>query len=423
MKFHKPRGTRDILPNEMEARRKLENCIRNTFESYGYREVSTPTFEFLDLITAKSGQEIRERLYDFKDKSGREFALRPELTAPTMRLYVDKLQVEPKPVRLYYLGNCFRYDRPQSGRYREFRQAGIELIGSPYPNAEGEVIAVAIDVLQTIDLDFDIHIGHIGILRAILNEFGVENKEHNAIMNAIDKGEEVEKFLENIDLNDENKQRLLSLINLKGPKDGVIKSARNLLNGLKSATTELDKFEEFINVLKGYNIKSFIINLGIARGLDYYTGMVFEIYSKKLGAEKQICGGGTYTLTNIVGGIKTPTIGFAFGFDRIDIALKNEKKFLIPEYKAKCLVVATGDHLLNTAINVSQMLRKNNLCELEIMKKKLKRALNYANQKGFTHVAIVGDDELEQKCISLRNMVSGIQEKIKIEELSDLELK
>lgn len=422
MRFERPRGTRDFLPQEMEERRYLEAGMREVFEGYGYREIATPTFESLALITAKSGEEIRERLYHFKDKSGRELALRPELTAPAMRLYVNQLQFEPKCVRLYYLGNCFRYERPQSGRYREFWQAGIELIGSPYPEAEGEVIAVALDALRKIGLNFELHIGHIGILRQILKESGVVGEEQNAVMSAIDKGEGLEELLDDLGLIGEDRKRLRDILGLTGSKEEVIERARSLLGGLEEATQELSKLEELLRVLEGYQISRFVLNLGIARGLDYYSGMVFEIYAPRLGAEKQICGGGSYTLTKTFGGKEVPTVGFAFGFDRVYLALKKERPGFMPSSGARCLVVATGEHLLNDAVKVSRMLRNNNPCELELTRKKLKKALSYADQRGFTHVAIVGDEELKMGCVTLRNMASGEQRKIKLGELADLKL-
>ena len=196
--FTRPRGTRDFLPEEMKKRRKVENIIRKVFESYGYEEIMTPTFEHIELITAKSGEEIRRSIYNFRDKGNRELALRPELTAPVMRVYANELQFKPKPIRLYYIANCFRYERPQAGRFREFWQAGVELIGSSSPMAVAEIIALADDVLKKLGLkDYEINIGHIGILRKILSE--VDEKKQNLILHYVDKGElgVVEDMLKN----------------------------------------------------------------------------------------------------------------------------------------------------------------------------------------------------------------------------------
>ena len=139
--FKIPRGTRDFSPKEMEKRRYVEECMRSTFETFGYREIQTPMFESLELFTAKSGNAVIDEIYSFSDKGGRNLALRPELTAPVIRFYVDKLQMEPKPLKLFYFGNCFRYDRPQKGRYREFKQAGCELIGADTPIAYAEPVS------------------------------------------------------------------------------------------------------------------------------------------------------------------------------------------------------------------------------------------------------------------------------------------
>ena len=146
--FKLPRGTRDFTSEEMQKRRYIEEVIRKTFDTFGYQEVQTPTFETLELFTAKSGESIVEELYSFTDKGGRNLTLRPELTAPVMRLYVDKLQMEPKPLKLYYFGSCYRYDRPQKGRYREFKQAGCEIIGTSTPEAYAELIALAYKILE-----------------------------------------------------------------------------------------------------------------------------------------------------------------------------------------------------------------------------------------------------------------------------------
>ena len=147
-----PRGTRDFNPEEMEKRRYVEEKIRSTFQKFGYKEIQTPTFENLELFTAKSGGAIIDELYSFKDKGDRNLALRPELTAPVIRFYVEKLQMVPKPLLLFYFGNCYRFDRPHKGRYREFKQAGCEIIGTDTPEATAELIAMGYTILKNIGL-------------------------------------------------------------------------------------------------------------------------------------------------------------------------------------------------------------------------------------------------------------------------------
>jgi len=168
MELQKPRGTRDFLFDDMKKRKLVENTMRRVFETYGYQEIKTPIFEDLSLFTLKSGEGIIEEIYNFQDKGGRDLALRPELTAPVARLYLNNLQKAPRPIKMYYFGSCFRYERPQAGRFRQFWQLGCELIGGKSPDSEAEIIAMAAQCLGELELeDYQIHLGNLGILRGI----------------------------------------------------------------------------------------------------------------------------------------------------------------------------------------------------------------------------------------------------------------
>ncbi len=424
-KFSRPRGTRDFLPEEMLQRRRCEAIKRSVFERFGYREVATPTFEHLELITAKSGEDIVEHLFDFKDKSGRELALRPELTAPVMRFYIAELSRAAKPTKLYYFGNCFRYERPQSGRYREFWQAGVELMGSPNPEAEAEVIAVAVEALKALGLrDFELNIGSVAVLRGILAESGVSDEQQSKIMHAIDKKEEglLNQLLAESKIQDESKSTLLKVLGLTGEKEKVLKQAKELLAGREKIAQEIERFEAVLRAAENFGVLDYKLNLGIARGLDYYSGVVFEIYAHRLGAQKQICGGGSYSLTEVFGGMPEPACGFAFGFDRVMLALEQEKINLVANEIIKILVVPVGEALIGEAIKASNALRKKYHCEVELMRRKLNKALAYANAEHFSHVVIVGEDELTRGCVLLRDMASGEQKEIKLGELGELRL-
>ena len=170
MKINRPRGTRDFTPEEAKRRRYIENKMRTIAETWGYDEIKTPTFEHTELFTLKSGDAILEELYAFRDKGGRDIALRPELTAPVLRMYVNEMSVSPKPLRLYYFENCFRYERPQKGRFREFWQFGVELIGSDRCEAEAEAIALADRLVSEIGIASDLHIGSLGVVRGLLQD-------------------------------------------------------------------------------------------------------------------------------------------------------------------------------------------------------------------------------------------------------------
>jgi len=183
-----PRGTRDFTSEEMQKRRYVEEVMRKTFETFGYKQVQTPTFETLELFTAKSGDTIIEELYSFADIGGRDLALRPELTAPVIRFYVEKLQMEPKPLKLYYFGNCYRYDRPQKGRYREFKQAGCEIIGTDTAEANAELIAMAYKVLENAGVKkLVLNIGNLNILSSLFSQFKLTKDQQKYLIPLIDK--------------------------------------------------------------------------------------------------------------------------------------------------------------------------------------------------------------------------------------------
>ncbi len=391
----KPRGTRDFTPDEMNKRRWLEAKMREVFERYGYEEISTPTIEHLELFTLKSGEEIIEETYSFEDKAGRKLALRPELTAPVMRFYVEKLQMQPKPLKFYYFGNCFRYDRPQKGRYREFWQFGCELIGSDKPEAIAELISLAYNVLKEAGLrNIILRIGNLDILRKFLDSIGANNEK---IMRLIDKKdfEELRKKIENF-------KEFEEFIKIKD------------LN--KIEYEEAERMQQIIEFLKELSIP-YNIDLSIARGLEYYRGIVFEIDAPKLGAEKQICGGGEYSLVPLLGGKSTPTSGFAIGFDRVLLALEMEG-FKIKR-KEKPVYVAYMQNMIKEAIKITKMLRQIGIkAEMDLMRRNISKSLDYANRKGIKKVIIVAPDEWKRGKVLIKDMEKGKQKEININELS-----
>jgi len=409
-----PRGTRDILPAEMEQRRKVEAKLRSIFERFGYREVQTPTFEHLELISAKSGEEIAEHLYAFEDKKGRRLALRPELSAPTIRLYVNSLRTRPKPRKLYYFENCFRYERPQKGRYREFWQAGVELIGSARPEAEAEVVALAERCLKELGLTrYTLSIGHLGLVRSLLEMHGVGEGMQNHILSLLDKGER--QGIEELNIPARAKSQLQRIIQLKGSWKGVKGEVEELLAGC--AGDLIEGFESFLEKLQLFGVERYRIDLGIARGLDYYTGMVFEIHAEGLGAQDQICGGGTYSLVKLLGGGDTPSCGFAFGFDRLMLALESQGALPGARVIPRVLVVPETWKGLNRAIKITSLLRKEVSCDLEIMGRKLSKSLAYADAESIPYVLIVPDEKGDG--VILRDMASGEQKVLSPEEVAD----
>lgn len=424
MKLTRPRGTRDFLPDEMGKRRYVERTVRELFGTYGYREVETPVFEHLELFATKSGEQVVQQMYTFKDKGGRDLVLRPELTAPIIRMYIENFQKAPKPLKFYYVGPCFRYEEPQMGRWRQFYHIGVELIGSDEPEADAEVIALASKAIERIGLkNFEVHVGHLGVLRGILQEANVEEANQDKVMSLIDKGdvEGLKAHLEGLKLKPEDQKLLLKLIELCGQPGEVLNKAKQLLKNKTRALKALALFEQILEKLEIFDLKNYFVNLGIARGLEYYTGMVFEIYASGLGAQSQICGGGSYRLAELFGGETVGSTGFALGFDRIMEAVKIQNVTLPEDVRVKALIAPVAEEVRSEAIKIAQRLRESNIAvDLDLMRRKLSKILDYANAIKIPNVIIVGPKEIKQNKIVLRNMKTGSQEEVEINKIIEI---
>lgn len=423
MEFTRPRGTRDFLFDEMRARKKAEKTLREVFENYAYQEINTPLFEDLKLFTTKSGEEIVDQLYNFKDKSDREITLRPEITAPVARLYLNELQKTAKPIKLYYYGSCFRYERPQKGRFRQFWQFGCELIGGKSPESEAEVISMCNTSLERLGIrSAEIHINHLGIIRGLFKHFNVSVEKQREIMVIIDKGDKdlLEESLvgTNPVLNiSELNEILFKLIDLLGTKD-IIKDIKDLVEPYEECDTSIEELEDLITTLNSFNLSNYKLNLSVARGLDYYTGIVFEVYIPELGAQKQVCGGGTYSLIKIFGGEEVVSTGFAFGFDRLMNAIEELNDEVEEDSIIDVYVAAINDDLRQTGFEIAQKLREANIkTEVDLSRKKFKKLLNYADKLNVKKVVLVGKKDLENNQVTVKDMESGNQELVPVNEI------
>lgn len=426
MEFTRPRGTRDFLFTEMRERKEAESTLRNVFENYGFQEIKTPLFEELKLFTTKSGEEIVDQLYNFKDKSDRELALRPELTAPVARLYLNELQkTTAKPIKLYYYGSCFRYERPQKGRFRQFWQFGCELIGAKSPEGEAEVISMCNESLESLGITpADININHLGIIRGLFAHFNIDTKTQREIMVIIDKGDK-ELLRESlvgdnpvID-NEELNNVLLNLIDMVGGKE-ILPDIEKLVKPYDEPQESLAELEELVKTLDSFGVDNYTLNLGVARGLDYYTGIVFEVYIPELGAQKQVCGGGTYSLIKVFGGEEIESTGFAFGFDRLMNAIEelNGEKELKPYLDV--FVAPINDETRQKSFEITQTLRKNGIAtDVDLNRKKFKKLMNHANNINVGKVVIVGKKDLDEGKVTVKDMNSGEQELVSLDSLVD----
>lgn len=432
-KFERPRGTRDFRPEDMEERRWLESTFRDAFRRHGYREIQTPIFEHTDLFRAKSGANVVNEIYTFLDKAGREICLRPELTAPVLRFYVNELSHEPKPLKLFYYGQCYRYEEPQEGRYREFWQFGLELIGPEGPSADAEVIAVAVAALRAAGLKgFTLHVGHIGVLRALVHAVGADEAATGQIFRKIDKdADDLEEYVRGLAKDPRLAAALVSIARHRRalelddePAIGAFfAQARaaiapvDLPEGVDAAIEKaLTDVQETVLLLRAHGVPRLDLDLGVARGLDYYTGTVFEFHADALGAQSQIGGGGAYSLAELFGGERVGSCGFGLGFDRILLALQREG--VVPAKRpAADVYVSILGNARPAALDLARRVRELGVgVDVDTMGRGLGKSLQHASKIGARVALIVGEKGLADGKVTVRDMTSGEQSDVPVDE-------
>ena len=404
------KGTQDILPSQSHRWQVLEAAIHNTMDNYGYSEIRTPTFERTELFSRGVGEEtdiVSKEMYSWTDQGGENLTLKPELTAPVVRSFIQHNLGGQSPInKLYYIDALFRRERPQKGRYRQFHQFGIEAFGSEHPEIDAEVIALAMSVFNDIGLTG---------LTLKLNSIGspeCRSDYRNALRDFLkphfnNLSETSQKRFEN------NPMRILDT---KIPHEiEILKEAPNISDSL----TAEDKahFEEVCSLLDAMGIQ-YLIESNLVRGLDYYTRTTFEITSTELGAQDAICGGGRYDgLVETLGGKPTPGIGFAAGMERILLALGDDD---LSGKTTQVYIVGLGDGVRPTVAKLAEDLRQNNVrTNFDPLRRSMKAQMREANKCGATIAIIIGDKELVTGRGEVKNLSSGDQQKIDIKSLVD----
>ena len=433
----KPRGTRDFTPVVMKSRMALEQLLEERARRHGFNRVQTPIFESLELFTAKSGEGVVSQLYAFEDKGGRPLTLRPELTAPVMRMVAEEMRMDTKPLRLSYFGQCYRYEEFKKGRYREFFQYGVELVGASGPLAEAEVIALAIDMLDSCGLkNWQIRIGHVGILKDALTGLGLSDQiEQGAneaavasAMRFLDKGDDagLARLFSSNGIDPSFSEPLRQLSQLQGGAE-TLEPAREILSALDGVSLEsLDELKITLDAVSSLAVAppSLAVDLTVARGLDYYTGMVFEVQVEELGGEGQVLGGGSYNLMHLFGlADLDPCCGFGLGFDRVMLALEAQAEAegrdeVIPGQQDGRGLIAVIPFNVDAQV-VLQIVRQlrdaGQLVELELRGRKIGKAFTWADKIGATYTLIVGPRDLESGTAMLKNLKTGIEQSVKFD--------
>lgn len=410
-----PRGTQDILPQDSAKWRYIENRLHTLMELYNYKEIRTPIFESTELFARGVGDStdvVQKEMYTFKDKGGRSLTLRPEGTAAVVRSYIEhKMQGEPnQPIKLYYNGPMFRYERKQKGRYRQFNQFGVEAIGAENPSIDAEILAMVMHIYESFGLKH---------LKLVINSIGdsESRKEYNEAL--------VKHFEPVIDTFCSDCQSRLHtnpmrILDCKIDRDKeAVKNAPRITDYLNNDSKSY--YEQVKLHLDNLNI-SYVEDPNLVRGLDYYTHTAFELMIDNPeydGAITTLCGGGRYNgLLQLLDGPDETGIGFALSIERLLMALDEEGISLDVSEDFDLFVVTMGEDADRYAVKLINDLRRNGIrVDKDYLNRKIKGQMKQADRLNAKYTVVIGDQELENNVIGVKNMISGETENVQLDEL------
>ena len=399
------KGTQDILPDQSTRWQDLELTIQKIMDCYGYKEIRTPAFEHSEVFSQGVGEEtdiVSKEMYSWTDQGGDNLTLKPELTAPVARSFIQhNLGVQNSINKLYYIDALFRRERPQKGRYRQFHQFGIEVFGSENPETDVEVIALAMHVFHKLGLkELTLQLNSIGSPEC-------RNNYRNAIKNFL--APHFDQLSQTSQ--DRYNNNPLRILDTKSPDEKeILKDAPNISNYW--TIDDKNHFDEVCNLLKHIKI-DYQLSPSLVRGLDYYTRTTFEITSNELGAQNAICGGGRYDgLVEKLGGKPTPGIGFAAGIERLLLASSSDNKLR----NIQIYIVGIGNDVRSTMIKLAEELRSNDIrTSFDYLRRSIKAQMREANKLGAQYVIIIGEDELKDKSVIIKDLSTSNQEKITLD--------
>ncbi|GAA5349237.1 histidine--tRNA ligase [Streptococcus uberis] len=414
MKLQKPKGTQDILPGEAAKWQYLENVARETFKKYHYGEIRTPMFEHYEVISRSVGDTtdiVTKEMYDFHDKGDRHITLRPEGTAPVVRSFVENKLFAPevqKPVKLYYIGSMFRYERPQAGRLREFHQIGVECFGSANPASDVETIAMASHLFETLGIkDMTLHLNSLGnsssraAYRQALIDYLTPMREQLS--------KDSQRRL------DENPLRVLDS---KEVEDKVaVENAPSILDYLDEESKA--HFEAVQEMLTTLNIP-FVIDTNMVRGLDYYNHTIFEFMAKVEGSDLTICAGGRYDgLVSYFDGPETPGFGFGLGLERLLLILEKQGITLPIEEPMDVYLAVLGEAANSKALALVQAIRKQGFtAERDYLGRKIKAQFKSADSFNAKTIITLGESEVETGKVIIKNNQTREEMEVSLEEIT-----
>ena len=415
MKLQKPKGTQDILPADSAKWQYVENVARETFKKYNYGEIRTPMFEHYEVISRSVGDTtdiVTKEMYDFHDKGDRHITLRPEGTAPIVRSYVENKLFAPevqKPVKVYYIGSMFRYERPQAGRLREFHQLGVECFGSKNPATDVETIAMAYQLFNTLGIkDVTLHLNSLGNTESRLAYRQALIDYLTPMRDSLSK--DSQRRL------DENPLRVLDS---KEKEDKLaVENAPSILDYLDEESQA--HFDEVRTMLESLNIP-YVIDTNMVRGLDYYNHTIFEFITTIDKSELTICAGGRYdSLVEYFGGPETAGFGFGLGLERLLLVLDKQGITLPVEEGLDVYIAVLGSEANGKALELAQAIHHQGFkAERDYLGRKIKAQFKSADAFKAKTVITLGESELESGQVSVKNNTTREEVTVSFEELTE----
>ena len=407
------KGTQDLLPAETAKQRYLESTLFEIAESFGFKEIRTPVFEHTELFQRGVGETtdvVQKEMYTFDDKGGRSVTLRPEGTAGAVRAFLEHgLFNESLPQKLCYLLNCYRYEKPQAGRWREFQQFGVEMFGSADPSSDAEVISIAYQIFSFLGVeDLELQINSIGCPEC-------RKKYHEALKNYF---EQYKTELCNT-CNDRLEKNPMRILDCKSPVcKKISENSPVIIDYLCDDCRE--HFEGVKKYLDSMGI-NYTVNPRIVRGLDYYTRTVFEFVSNAIGAQGTVCGGGRYDLlVEELGGPKTPALGFGMGTGRLKMLLSAQGIELPGDNVCEIYIAPTDKESSYKVMSMVTDLRASGIhAETDVVGRSLKAQMKYADKIGARYTTVIGSDELAAGKVKVKNMSSGSVAELDIDNFED----
>ncbi len=413
MQYQRIRGAEDYYPAEEEAQNKIAQALAEQARKFGFQQVSTPAIETIKLLTAKSGEEVKQQIFVLEKKGSEELGLRFDLTVPMTRMFVTKQREIQKPVKWYQIAPMWRYEAPQAGRQREFTQLSVELFGSDKPEADATCINLMIACFESFGLtskDIKIKINNKKLLEGLLLEI-IKPEQMPEVTRLIDKSTKIGEV--------EFTQELKKL-GIEAQKIEVIKKITKIQGGpgslekikeLKPGELALQGLTELENTLKSVKKEYITVDLSIARGLAYYTGNVYECFDKE-GKYRALAGGGRYDqLVELFGGENTPATGFAIGTATLTLLLKDKGLMPKVEIGPEYYIAPVNEEMIPKAMEIAATLRKKYSVDVDLMRRKLVKQFEYANAIGAKKIIIVGEKDLKEGNVTIRELATGKEEK------------